>query len=238
MFKDYNKIVLYDTETTGLDFEKDQIIEIAFLIMERQDGRLIATKKYDKFIKLNKLDKLPEKIVELTHITDEMLKEYGMEEKEVAKEFAAATHCEQGKVLLVAHNAQFDLNMTFQMLKRQFGQSEALEILQGCDHLDTQTVLKDRKEFPHKLETAIEYYQLSDKCQNSHRAIDDVMALTYVTNAMAQERDDLDEYINIFGYNPKYKVDGLPFHFIHYAKQFFNKGIVNENRILPRTITC
>ena len=59
------------------------------------------------------------------------------------------------------------------------------------------------------------------------------MKLTYVANAMASERDDIDQYINVFGYNPKYGVDGTTFHFIKYKKQFFNKGIVPEDRILP-----
>ena len=44
-------------------------------------------------------------------------------------------------------------------------------------YLDTVTVYKDRRAFPHKLENAITEYGLANKVKNSHRAIDDVKAL-------------------------------------------------------------
>ena len=44
--------------------------------------------------------------------------------------------------------------------------------------------------------------------QNSHRAIDDVLALFEVLKAMDDEREDLGSYVNLFGYNPKYGVSG------------------------------
>lgn len=231
MLNEYDKIILLDTETTGVDFEKDQIIELAAIVMERKNGSLTATKKYDQFIKLHKLDKLPNEIVELTHITDELLHKYGREEKDIAEEYLSLIT--DNKTLIIAHNTQFDINMIYQMLKRVYGSKKAIEYMEKHDYLDTQTIIKDRKEFPHTLETSIEYYDLEDKCRNSHRAIDDVIALTYVTNSLAKERNDLDLYVNVFGYNPKYRVDGLTFHFIKYKKQFLNKQIVSEDKILP-----
>lgn len=232
MFINYNKVVVFDTETTGLDFEKDQIIEIAALVMERINGALTATKKMDNFIKLHTLDKLPPNIIELTHITDDMLQEYGKDENEVAIKFRDIISNTEDKTLLVAHNAQFDLNMLYQMMKRNF--DNAIDIVSSCDYLDTVTVYKDRKAYPHTLDNAIKYYKLEDKAINSHRAIDDVIALTHVTNALAKERDDLDEYINIFGVNPKYGLSGIPFEFIHYGKQYYNDQMVSPERIFPR----
>lgn len=236
MFENYNKIILFDTETTGLDAEKCQIIELAALVVERINGKLQATKKYDKLIKLiNPNDKLPEEIVNLTHITDEMLSEYGILESDAAKDFYEMLHSDNGKVLVIAHNTQFDLNFIHTLLKHNF--NDAYEVISNCDYLDTLTVVKDRKEYPHKLESCIEHYNLEDKVKNSHRAIDDVLALFAVTNAMAMERDDLDEYINIFGYNPKYGLSGIPFNFITYQKQYYqNIGILKPEDILPKNI--
>jgi DNA polymerase III epsilon subunit-like protein len=74
--------------------------------------------------------------------------------------------------------------------------------------LDTLTVLKDRKSYPHKLSDAITYYGLD--ALNSHRAPDDVKALYAVLSAMAKEAGDLSRYINLLGYNPKYGVEGDP----------------------------
>ena len=47
-------------------------------------------------------------------------------------------------------------------------------------------------------------WDLTGKVQNSHRAIDDCKALMEVAKAMDEERDDLDRYVNLFGFNPKY----------------------------------
>ena len=68
--------------------------------------------------------------------------------------------------------------------------------------MDLLTVYRDRRAFPHRLASAIEAYNLQDQVQNSHRAIDDVLATVAVLEAMAAERGDLTHYINLFGYNP------------------------------------
>ena len=39
---------------------------------------------------------------------------------------------------------------------------------------------------------------------NSHRAVDDANAALEVLLAMERERGDIERYINLFGYNPKY----------------------------------
>ena len=51
---------------------------------------------------------------------------------------------------------------------------------------------------------------------------------------MINERDDLMEYVNVFGYNPKWGVSGPKFPFIEYKRQYFNKKIVAPGMILPR----
>ena len=95
-------------------------------------------------------------------------------------------------------------------------------ILKGKDKLDLLTVYKDRKPYPHKLCNAIEAYDLSGKVVNSHRAIDDVLATVAVMEAMAAEKDDLEQYINLFGYNPKYGIDGKPIGSVTYKPQAYN----------------
>ena len=54
---------------------------------------------------------------------------------------------------------------------------------------------------------------------NSHRAIDDVLATVAVMEAMEAERDDLMRYVNLFGYNPKYGVEGKPIGSVTYKAQ-------------------
>ena len=216
------KVIYFDTETTGLDFIRNEIIELAMLIVE--DGRIIE--EYDRFINIGK--DLPQKIIDITGITDEMLIMEGFSEKSVAEDLKK--HLTPG-TLMIAHNCQFDLSFIYYLLKRHYP-DEADSIVRNLDWIDTVTVLKDRKEFPHKLIDAVKHYGIEEV--NFHRAIDDTKALYNVVQAMIRERDDLEEYINVFGYNPKWGVSGPKFPFIEYKRQYFNKGMVPQGIILPR----
>ena len=92
-------------------------------------------------------------------------------------------------------------------------------ILKGKDKLDLLTVYKDRRPYPHKLCSAIEAYGLSGKVVNSHRAVDDVLATVAVMEEMEKEKDDLMRYVNLFGYNPKYGIEGKPIGSVSYKAQ-------------------
>lgn len=215
------KVIFFDTETTGLDFRESRIIELAMLIIE--DGKI---EEYDEFINVG-FD-LPSKITEITGITDEMLITEGISEAIVAEDLKS--HLTPG-TLMIAHNCQFDLTFVYGLLKRHYP-DEAEDIVSNLNWIDTVTVLKDRKEFPHKLIDAVKYYGIEEV--NFHRAIDDTKALYDVTVALKNERDDLVEYINVFGYNPKWGVSGPRFPFIEYKRQYFNKRIVEPDDILPK----
>ena len=215
------KVIFFDTETTGLDFRESRIIELAMLIIE--DGKI---EEYDEFINVG-FD-LPSKITEITGITDEMLITEGISEAIVAEDLKS--HLTPG-TLMIAHNCQFDLTFVYGLLKRHYP-DEAEDIVSNLNWIDTVTVLKDRKEFPHKLIDAVKYYGIEEV--NFHRAIDDTKALYDVTVALKNERDDLVEYINVFGYNPKWGVSGPKFPFIEYKRQYFNKRIVEPDDILPK----
>lgn len=70
LFDRYKALVVFDTETSGLDFDSDQIIELAALRVERTaTGGLRIAGKMDTFIKLPEGETLPENIVSLTGIT-------------------------------------------------------------------------------------------------------------------------------------------------------------------------
>lgn len=70
----YKALVIFDTETSGLDPEDNQIIELAALRVERTAaGALRIAGKMDTFIKLPDGERLPENIVTLTGITDRLL---------------------------------------------------------------------------------------------------------------------------------------------------------------------
>ena len=216
------KIIFFDTETSGLDCRDCQIIELAMLTVE--DG--VVTDDYDEFVNIGR--PISPKITEITSITNDMLRDEGLDERRVAEDIAERL---TPGTLMIAHNCQFDLSFVFSLLARHFA-DEAFDIVKDVLWLDTLTVLKDRKEYPHKLIDAVHHYGIEEV--NFHRAIDDTRALRDVTIALRDERNDLVEYVNIFGYNPKYGVSGIRFPFIEYKKQYFNNWMVRDDRILPR----
>lgn len=238
VFQKYAAVVFFDTETSGLDARTDQIIELAAIRVERlrSNGALYMADHCDLFVKLPEGQKIPEKIVELTGITDEMLEAEGVTEAAAAETFARMIERDKGPVLLVAHNAQFDLLFVREMLRRHpvwghTGTGE--ELLEAARYLDSLTVYKDRRAYPHKLKNAIAAYKLQDKVQNTHRAIDDVAALFEVVKAMDNERADLLNYVNLFGYNPKYGVSGPRIDGVKYWPQRFNNYMQAPNYTLP-----
>ncbi len=235
IFKKYAAVVFFDTETTGLDADACQIIELAAIRIEQSDkGLLRVADTADLFVRLPEGQRLPEKITELTGITDATLESEGVTEGEAAATFARLIDDKKGRVLLVAHNAQFDLLFVEAMATRSTILSVGL--LHRADFLDSLTVYKDRRAYPHRLANAIVAYKLEDKVRNSHRAIDDVAALFEVCKAMDDERADLLTYVNVFGYNPKYGVSGRRLAGVTYWPQNFNKYMQSPGYTLPARV--
>jgi len=215
LFETYDRLVLFDTETTGLQYSRDEIIEFAAVVVERIGGVPTVTKEYDELVALTPGNSVPPKITELTGISTQDLREKGLPKARVCRDIAEMI---QGNTLLLAYNAHFDLSFLFYMLLRDGDPT----ILKGKDKLDLLTVYRDRHSYPHKLASAIEVYGLSGKVVNSHRAVDDVIATVAVMEEMEKEKDDLMRYVNLFGYNPKYGVEGKPIGSVTYKPQPYN----------------
>lgn len=213
LFTKYDRLVLLDTETTGLDFSRDEIIEFSAVVLERQ-GKVL---EYDELIQLSPGGFVPQKIQQLTGITDQDIRERGLPKTRVCRDIGQMI---QGNALILAYNAHFDLSFLYYMLLRDGDPG----VLRGKDKLDLLTVYRDRRKFPHKLCNAIEEYGLAGKVVNSHRAIDDVIATVAVMEAMEAERDDLLRYVNLFGYNGKYGITGKPIGSVRYKPQGFQPG--------------
>lgn len=214
-FEKYDRLVLFDTETTGLLFSRDEIIEFAAVVLEKRNGEVVVTEEYDQLISLSAGGFVPARIEQLTGITNQMLREKGIPKTRVCCDIARMF---QGNTLLLAYNAHFDLSFLFYLLLR----SGDPTILKGKDKLDLLTVYKDRHSYPHRLCNAIEAYGLADKVVNSHRAVDDVLATVEVMKAMEAEKDDLVRYVNLFGFNPKYGVEGKPIGSVTYKPQCYD----------------
>lgn len=116
LFDRYKALVIFDTETSGLNPADDQIIELAALRVERTPaGALRIAGKMDTFVKLPEGEKLPENIVSLTGITDRLLESEGVQSGTAVSRFLKLV--KPGPVLMVAHNAQFDACFLRELLR-------------------------------------------------------------------------------------------------------------------------
>ena len=153
--------VLVDIETTGLSPINDDIIEIGAIKVVQ--NKIVDT--YNELIRINK--RLPDKIVSLTGITDEMLRN-GRMPSTVLKEFVNFVNDN----VIIGHNVNFDLGFLCDKCKKY------LDYNLNNDYIDT--LYLARKLVPnsinHKLGTLAKYFNIS--YAGAHRGLKDV-EITY-----------------------------------------------------------
>ena len=215
LFQKYPRLVLFDTETTGLNYSRDEIIEFAAVVVEQRGEKPAIIREYDELVRLTPGNTIPVQIQQLTGITNEDVAARGISKEQLCRDISEMI---TDGTLLLAYNAHFDLSFLYYLLLR----NGDISCLKGKDKLDLLTVYKDRHSYPHKLCNAIEVYGLADKVCNSHRAVDDVIATVAVMEEMEKERDDLLCYVNLFGYNPKYGISGKAIGSVTYKPQRFD----------------
>ncbi|MBN1258435.1 DEAD/DEAH box helicase family protein [Candidatus Peregrinibacteria bacterium] len=154
MFK--KPFVVLDIETTGIDPKRDDIIEVAAIRYE--GGKEVG--RYESLIKIDY--KLPELIIVITNITDDMLKKEGRTKEEVFREIEDILE----GAYLIGHNIAFDAGF----LKAK---KVAMDTLGNLDTIPLAQIL-----FPaapsYSLESLTDDFEIEHK--NRHRAMGDVEA--------------------------------------------------------------
>ena len=129
LFEKYDRLVIFDTETTGLQFSRDEIIEFSAVVLEQENGKIKILQEYDQLITLSPGAFVPPMIEKLTGISNQDIQERGIPKARVCRDIAEMV---QGNTLLLAYNAHFDLSFLFYMLLRDGDPT----ILKGKDKID------------------------------------------------------------------------------------------------------
>lgn len=210
-FLSYDYMFLFDFETSGLDFENDRIIELGGILLKKVDGKMVVEEEVNLFNKIN--FELPETIINLTGITNEMLQEKGIPESEIF-DFLHNIYM-LDNVLFIAYNLQFDITFMINMFKRHLKNND---FKFKKDVLDVMAIYKDFFRYPWKLDNCVENLKVSIK--NTHRAIDDALA-TYeaLRKLIWGVSNNADAYINTLGYVEKYGVNGIALEHVKYIPQ-------------------
>lgn len=157
------EFICFDIETTGLSAINDRITEIGAV-------RIINGEIKDTFCTfVNPQIPIPQKITEITGITNEMVKDAPLELEAVSK---FLDFCGQNKVL-IAHNAPFDMSFIKASCARN-------NLPMENTYIDTvpmcRSIIKGIKNY--KLDTVGEYLKIPSF--NHHRASDDATALAHI----------------------------------------------------------
>ena len=155
-----------DLETTGLSFRTEKITEVG--IMKIKNGEVLD--EFSCFVNPEK--PIPQRVVEVTNITDDMVKDAETIDKVFPKilEFV-------GDSVLVAHNADFDIGF-LKYNEKQLGYS-----LENT-YIDTLRLSKDLFPDFKKYKLGIIAENLGIKVDVAHRALDDVDTTVKVFNVM------------------------------------------------------
>ena len=205
----HQKILLFDFETTGLSGERDQIIEIGAILLERVNDQYRVAEEMSALVLADR--PLPEKIIEITHITDEMLLREGIPQETACHRLFNMYKDEN--TLLVAYNIQFDLSFITSLFKKYKDRNFTIK----NDILDVMAIYKDRQRYPHRLDNAVSTYHI--EIPNTHRALDDIKATLEVLKKMSQELDNIEKYVNVIGFNATYGVSGYRLPHVKYIAQ-------------------
>ena len=173
--------VIVDLETTGASPKKGAAITEIGAVKVRSGEHL---GNFESFV--NPLSPIPEYITQMTGITDLMLAKAPVIDEILPAllEFAG----QHNEVIIVAHNAPFDLS---------FLKSAAKELditWPKYKTLDTVTIARQiltKEEVPNcKLQTLAAYF--GTKAQPNHRALDDAMATTEILHALLERLGSFD----------------------------------------------
>lgn len=219
LFPDYDTLIFFDTETTGFTPTShwsaeqnkdviDRVVELGAVKFARNDaGDWEMADEQSDLISLPEGEIMPEGASKVNHITGDMISKDGLDPEEAFSHFSQMI---SGKTLLIAYNAHFDVNFLKHELKNRcsFGNADLL----SCDVYDAMLtararIVGERGFNPgHRLGEMLSHYDIQG-VENSHRALDDVYALSQLVKTFHEERPDLDSQINVF---PYYRRHGMP----------------------------
>lgn len=211
-FKQYEQILIFDFETTGLDYKNDDVIELGGLLLKNKNGKFEIVETLNLLVKTDK--PLRPVIIGLTGITDEILQKNGVDRKVLFDTLKRIY--DVPSTLFMAYNIQFDITFLNNLFIR-YGFKE--DFIFDRDVLDVMAMYRDFFGYPHKLDAAVASLEVEH--ENTHRASDDCMATWIAFQKMVKDYTEkrIDPYINKIGYIAKWGVNGIRMPQVKYISQ-------------------
>lgn len=189
MFKDYRRLVVFDTETSSLSPDDGEILELGAVVLTRPEGEERFTEQEDISVLIKNDNPIPWNITQINHIDDKMCEKDGISKKEFYD--LLTTIFGHKDTLIIAYNTPFDMKFIKAFMKKMNN-----EYVVNNDTLDLLEIAKDRTHTfrGNKLCDMLVRYEITDE-ENSHRALSDVKATLKVMRAFWKEKNDIEKYI-------------------------------------------
>lgn len=176
------RIVVFDTETNGLG-SSSKIIQFS-AILYHVDSSLKLVEEEEMDVYVNPGEKLPEKITEITGITDEVLKDEKTE-IELADEILAFLNRADS---IAGYNVGFDIDQVQRMAERtgtRFRLKPSIDVLEMARDFVPKSEVKE-----HKLGNVVQHL-LPDSSFVFHDSIEDVRATALVLETLIMKYDQI-----------------------------------------------
>ena len=174
----HEDIVVFDTETTGLSVEEDDVVQIAAIKLHK--GEFVEGSEFNVFIRTER--EIPEMLGDLKNpLIEEYQRQTLLEAPDALQRFMDYA---EGCVLL-GHNAQYDYHIMDNNMRRRCGRKDFKQHFPRClDTLHMARIINPRLR-SHKLKDLIVEFALEG--ENSHLANDDIMATWHLADYCFRE---------------------------------------------------
>ncbi len=174
----HEDIVVFDTETTGLSVEEDDVVQIAAVKLHK--GEFVEGSEFNVFIRTER--EIPETLGDLKNpLIEEYQRQTLLEAPDALQRFMDYA---EGCVLL-GHNAQYDYHIMDNNMRRRCGRMDFKQHFPRClDTLHMARIINPRLR-SHKLKDLIVEFGLEG--ENSHLANDDIMATWHLADYCFRE---------------------------------------------------
>ena len=174
----HEDIVVFDTETTGLSVEEDDVVQIAAIKLHK--GEFVEGSEFNVFIRTER--EIPEMLGDLKNpLIEEYQRQTLLEAPDALQRFMDYA---EGCVLL-GHNAQYDYHIMDNNMRRRCGREDFKQHFPRClDTLHMARIINPRLR-SHKLKDLIVEFALEG--ENSHLANDDIMATWHLADYCFRE---------------------------------------------------
>ncbi|MBP5258744.1 MAG: UvrD-helicase domain-containing protein [Prevotella sp.] len=175
-------ITVFDTETTGLDTDSDDVVELSAVKM--RGGKILTGSEFDVFIRTGR--KIPEKLGDKPN---PMIREYQRHDLLSPQEALYRFHDYADGTVLLGHNVMFDKQIMLSFMHRHTPElKQWFESLRFFDSLRVSRMILPGQ-LSYKLEALLAEFHLEGI--NSHLSIDDVKATANLTRHLRYVSQDV-----------------------------------------------